>query len=35
MQKIISDEQATGKVKEIFDDITSNFGMVPNFQGPG
>ncbi len=31
MEKLISDEQATGKVKEIFDDIRSNFGMVPNF----
>lgn len=31
MANLISDEQATGKVKEIFDDIRSNFGMVPNF----
>lgn len=31
MTKFISDEEATGKVKVIFDDIRSNFGMVPNF----
>ncbi len=31
MQNLISEEQATGKVKEIFDDIRANFGMVPNF----
>ena len=31
MQQLISEEQATGRVKEIFDDIKSNFGMVPNF----
>lgn len=28
---LISDEQATGKVKEVFEEIKSNFGMVPNF----
>ena len=27
----MTDEAATGKVKEIFDDIRDNFGMVPNF----
>lgn len=31
MMNLLSDEQATGKVKEIFDEITSHFGMVPNF----
>ncbi len=31
MEQLISDEHAAGKVKEIFDDIRSNFGMVPNF----
>ena len=31
MQNLISEEQATDKVKEIFDDIRANFGMVPNF----
>ena len=31
MKNLISEEQATGKVKEIFDDIKSNFGMIPNF----
>ncbi len=31
MGNILSDEQARGKVKEIFDDIRANFGMVPNF----
>ena len=31
MQKLVSDEVAMGKVKEIFDEIRSNFGMVPNF----
>ena len=31
MQNLISEEQATGKVNEIFDDIRANFGMVPNF----
>ena len=31
MQQLISEKQAIGRVKEIFDDIKSNFGMVPNF----
>ncbi len=31
MTKLVSDEQATGRVKEIFDEISSHFGMVPNF----
>ena len=31
MTKLLSDEQASGKVKEIFDEITFHFGMVPNF----
>ena len=31
MGNLISDEEATGKVKDIFDDINANFGMVPNF----
>jgi hypothetical protein len=31
MGNLITDEQATGKVKEIFDDIKACLGMVPNF----
>ena len=31
MTKLLSDEQASGKVQEIFDEITFHFGMVPNF----
>ena len=31
MTNIVSDEQATGKTKEIFDEIRAGFGMVPNF----
>lgn len=31
MTKLITDEQATGKVGTIFHEIRSTFGMVPNF----
>ncbi len=31
MTKLISDEEATAQVKDIFEDIKKNFGMVPNF----
>lgn len=31
MSKLITDEQATGKVRELFDEIKDNFGIVPNF----
>ena len=31
MSMLITDEQAQGKVKEVFNEIKSNFGMVPNF----
>ena len=31
MNNLVADEQATGKVKEVFDDIKANFGMVPSF----
>ena len=31
MTNLVSDEQATAKVKEIFNEITTHFGMVPNF----
>ena len=31
MKNMVADEHATGKVKELFDDIRANFGMVPNF----
>lgn len=31
MGSLISDEEATGKVKDIFDEIKTNMGMVPNF----
>ena len=31
MTNRVSDEQATAKVKEIFNEITTHFGMVPNF----
>ncbi len=31
MADLLSDEQATGKVKDIYDEIRENFGMIPNF----
>ena len=31
MGSLVSDEQATGKVKEVFDEIRSTMGLVPNF----
>ncbi len=31
MTTLITDEEATGQVKEVFEDIKENFGMVPNF----
>lgn len=31
MEKILSDSEATGKAKEIFQEINGIFGMVPNF----
>ena len=31
MTGILSEEEATGKTKEVYDDIQKNFGMVPNF----
>ena len=31
MGQVMTDEAATGKVKEVFDDIRGHFGMVPNF----
>ena len=31
MTQLLSEEEATGKVKEIFQDIKARFGMVPNF----
>jgi len=31
MTRLISDEEATGQVKDIFEEIKKNFGMVPNF----
>ncbi|MAD80885.1 MAG: alkylhydroperoxidase [Planctomycetaceae bacterium] len=31
MAKLVSDAQAKGRVKEIFDDIGRTFGVVPNF----
>jgi hypothetical protein len=30
MVTMISDEEATGKTKAVYDDIRNNFGMVPN-----
>lgn len=30
MTKFINEEQATGKTKEVYDDIIKSFGMVPN-----
>jgi hypothetical protein len=31
MEKLMAEQEAAGKVKEIFDDIKANFGMVSNF----
>lgn len=31
MKKLVSDEEAVGKTKEVFDAIRDSFGMVPNF----
>jgi hypothetical protein len=31
MEKLMAEQEAAGKVNEIFDDIKANFGMVPNF----
>ena len=31
MTRLLSDEEAIGKAKDIFDEIRSAFGMVPNF----
>lgn len=31
MPKLVSDEQATGKVKDVFEEIRGQFGRVPNF----
>jgi hypothetical protein len=31
MEKLMAEEEAAGKVMEIFDDIKANFGMVPCF----
>ena len=31
MAELLSDEEATGETKELFDDIRDRFGMVPNF----
>jgi len=31
MTELLSEKEATGKAKEIFDEIKSTFGMVPNF----
>lgn len=31
MSTLLSEEEATGKAKEIYDDIQKSFGMVPNF----
>lgn len=31
MTKLLSDEDATGKAKEVFDEIREAMGMVPNF----
>ena len=33
MGKLVTEEEAAGKVKEIFDDVKANLGMVPNFLG--
>jgi len=29
--RLLNEEEATGKAKELYDDIKSSFGMVPNF----
>jgi len=29
--KLVQEEQATGKTRELYDEIQSSFGMVPNF----
>ncbi len=31
MAELLSDEQATGKVKEVYDEIRASLGMIPNF----
>ena len=31
MTKLISEDEATGKTKEIFEEIKESFGMIPNF----
>jgi len=31
MSRLLSEEEATGKVKDVFEEIRSGFGMVPNF----
>jgi AhpD family alkylhydroperoxidase len=31
MTEILSEEEATGRAKEVYEDIQKNFGMVPNF----
>ncbi len=31
MSRLLSEEEATGKVKDVFEEIKSSFGMVPNF----
>ncbi len=31
MTELLSEKEATGKAKEILDEINSTFGMVPNF----
>ncbi len=31
MADLLSDEEATGKVKEVYEEIKANFGMIPNF----
>ncbi len=35
MQQLISEEQATGRVKEIFDDIKSNLSVLRTRRGLG
>ncbi len=30
MTKLISEQEATGKIRDVYDDIRKNFGMVPN-----
>jgi AhpD family alkylhydroperoxidase len=31
MTEILSEDEATGRAKEVYEDIQKNFGMVPNF----